>query len=193
MTDDQIAQLLYLVLLGSAIGGIYVMQGRERLGQMARAGAIWILIFLGVIAGIGLWNDIRDTVRPRQAVFSEQGRIEVPRGPDGHYYLTARINGAPIRFVVDTGATDIVLSRDDAARAGIAEDSLEYFGTAMTANGRVRTARVTLERVAVGGISDSGVTAYVNEGRMDISLLGMAYLSRFDRIEIADSRLILIR
>lgn len=193
MTDDQIAQLLYLVLLGSAIGGIFVMQGREKLGQMARAGATWVLIFLGVIAGVGLWDDIRDTVRPRQAVFSDQGRIEVPREPDGHYYLTARVNGEPIRFVVDTGATDIVLSRGDAARAGIAQDSLRYFGTAMTANGRVRTARVTLEHVAVGDIADSGVTAYVNEGQMDTSLLGMAYLNRFDRIEIADSRLILSR
>ena len=66
--------------------------------------------------------------------------MEVPRSADGHYYLTMEVNGAPIRFVVDTGATELVLSRADAERAGIDTGGLIYSGRAFTANGMVETA-----------------------------------------------------
>ena len=160
----------------------------------ARAAVLWGLIFVGVIAAYGLWDGVRDQVaRPSQTVAIQAGRIEVPRAADGHYYLRLEVNGAPVRFVVDTGATDIVLSRADAARAGLDLDALRFTWIARTANGTVRTARVRLDEVSLDGIRDRGVTAWVNEGEMDVSLLGMSYLSRFDRIEIERNRLVLLR
>jgi aspartyl protease family protein len=119
--------------------------------------------------------------------------IEVPRERDGHYHMTLGVNGAPIRFIVDTGATDLVLSREDAARAGLDLDELRYFGRAFTANGEVRTAQVRLDEVRVGEIVDTFVPAVVNEGDMRVSLLGMSYLQEFGRIEIADDTLRLVR
>jgi aspartyl protease family protein len=95
--------------------------------------------------------------------------------------------------VVDTGATEMVLSQDDALRVGIDPDRLIYSGVAATANGTVRTARVRLNEVALGPITDRNVAVYVNEGPMQGSLLGMGYLQRYDRLEIADGRLILER
>ena len=117
----------------------------------------------------------------------------MPRARDGHYYLTLQINGNPIRFVVDTGATEMVLTQADAARVGLDLDSLNYLGRANTANGEVRTAFVRLDQVALGGIVDQNVPAVVNEGEMEGSLLGMGYLQRWGRIEIAGGELVLTR
>jgi aspartyl protease family protein len=186
-------RLAYLVLLGAAILGYLLVANRDRLGTLLRQGMLWGLIFVGVIAAAGLWQDIRQASAPRQAIIAAEGRVEVPRSLDGHYYLTLEIGGVPVRFVVDTGATDIVLTRRDAERLGIDLARLAFTGSARTANGTVRTARVRLDEVALGPIRDTRVPAWVNEGEMDTSLLGMAYLNRFARIEIARDRLILTR
>ena len=192
MTADDLARFAYLALLGLAIGGWVVMQGRENLSRTAQNAAIWGLIFVGAIAAAGLWSDIRNDVAPRQEVL-EDGAIRVPLGRDGHYHVVLDVNGTPVSFIVDTGASDLVLSRRDAAAAGIATADLNYIGSAMTANGQVRTAGVRLDSVSLGPETERYVRATVTEGDLDVSLLGMAYLSRFARIEIADGELILSR
>jgi aspartyl protease family protein len=192
MDGDQIARLAYLGLLAAALGGWFFMQLRGNLSRTLQQLAIWALIFVGVIAGYGLWNDIRRDVMPVQAVLQD-GRIEVPRGPDGHYHLTVEVNGVPVAFVVDTGATDLVLSQADARAVGIDPDSLSYLGTAQTANGSVAIAQVRLDVVRLGGIEDRNLRAVVNGGELDGSLLGMGYLGLFAHIEIVDDRLILTR
>lgn len=193
MSGDQIERLVYLGLLGTAVAGYFIAANRRRLGELARHAMLWGLIFVGVIAGFGLWSDIRDDVIARQSVVADGSRIEVPRAFDGHYYLTLALNGTPVQFVVDTGASEIVLSQEDARRVGLDPATLIYSGSAGTANGVVRTARVTLEQVALGPVVDYRVPAWVNQGEMNGSLLGMTYLQRFDRIEIADGRLVLER
>lgn len=185
--------LAYLVLLGAVVVFWFVVQNRQSLNKTLQQGAVWGLIFLGVVAAVGLWGDIRQTVYPQQLVMSENGRIEVPRGPDGHYYLTLDINSAPVRFVVDTGASGMVLTMSDAKRIGLREEDLIFYSEAMTANGPVRTAPVRLEDVALGPFHDADVRAFVNEGEMNKSLLGMEYLNRFSRLEITSGRLILER
>ena len=191
MDGDQIARGLYLGLLGAAVAGYFLVANRHRLGQVAQHAAVWGLIFVGVIAAAGLWGDIRDDVAPRQSY--AEGRIEVPRGPGGHYDVTLDVNGAPVRFVVDTGATDVVLSHDDAERAGLDLDGLIYTGEAMTANGTVQVAGVTLDEVRLGTFVDHDVRAAVTDGGLGASLLGMRYLERFDRISIEDGRLVMER
>lgn len=192
MSTDQIMQLTYLVLLAAAIGGSAIVAGRSNMGKMAQQAAIWALIFVGVIGGYGLWNDISNDINPRQAMVDDS-TITVPRGNDGHYHLTLEINDAPVRFVVDTGASQVVLSQRDAARIGIDLDTLQFSGAARTANGVVRTAPVVLDEVRLGTIADRGIPAVVNQGAMDASLLGMTYLGLYDRIEIANGQLVLNR
>jgi aspartyl protease family protein len=187
------ASLVYLVILGSAIGLWFFAQSRQSLGKLAQQAAAWGLIFLGAIAVAGLWGDIRQSIAPSQTVAAQSGQIELPRAPDGHYYLTAEVNGEPVRFVVDTGATQIVLSKDDARRAGLDVEDLVYLGRAYTANGEVRTAAVRLDRITIGPIEDSNVRAVVNDGAMQGSLLGMEYLQRFSSVEIGGGKLILTR
>lgn len=193
MSENDIGRLIFLCLLGGALIFSLFASARSNMNKTLQHAVIWSLLFLGVIAGIGLWEDVRDQIMPRQAVFSEQGRVEVPRSPDGHYYLTLDVNGAPIDFVIDTGATGVVLSQKDAARTGLPMEQLVYLGRAMTANGEVRTAPVRLDVMALGTIVDTNVPAWVNEGDLDRSLLGMDYLQRWERIEITQGELILSR
>ncbi|WP_297541907.1 TIGR02281 family clan AA aspartic protease [Roseovarius sp.] len=192
MQDFDFARLTYLVILGSVLVVWFVAQNRASLGKLAQQALIWGLIFVGALAAVGLWEDIRQTVRPMQSVVSGD-RIELPRAPDGHYYLTAEVSGVPVRFVVDTGASQIVLSQEDAERIGIDTKSLAYLGRAYTANGEVPTAPVRLENLVVGSVRHENLRAVVNEGEMGQSLLGMDYLQRFASIEITGGRLILTR
>lgn len=192
MDGDNIARLAYLVLLGLAVGGWFIAENRANLGRTARQAAVWGLIFVGAIAAVGLWSDIRDDVLPRQSVVSE-GTIEVPRNFDGHYYLVLHLNDVPVDFIVDTGATDVVLTLKDARRIGIDIDGLVFSGVASTANGTVRTALARIDDIRLGNIRDRGLTVSVNGGEMTGSLLGMSYLRRFEKIEISGGRLILTR
>ena len=192
MAGNDTASLIYLILLGTAIFGYFIAANRQGLGTTMRQLALWALIFLGVIAAAGLWPSIRDEVVPRQS-YTSTGSLEVPRGRDGHYHVTLGINGEPISFVVDTGASDIVLSQHDARRAGIEPDSLAYLGRAQTANGTVPLARVSLDQVSLGEEVERSVPASVNGGEMNGSLLGMSYLSRFGRISIENDILTLTR
>lgn len=190
MGSDDTARLIYLVLLLAAVGGWVLVEYRRRPGAALRTAMAWGLIFVGVMAGYGLWTDMRSDVR-RQAVMLGD-RMEVPRAPDGHYYLTLMINGKPVEFMVDTGATNIVLSRRDAISLGIDPDRLAYLDEARTANGTVRTARVRLNEVVLGPWRDQALAASVNDGEMDGSLLGMDYLGQF-HLELAGDRMLLRR
>lgn len=193
MNSLQWGNLAYLVLLGAVLIFWFMVQNRQSLGKTLQQAIAWGLIFLGVIAVIGIWDDIRQTVSPAQRMVATDGRVEVPMARDGHYYLTLGINGKPVDFLVDTGASDMVLTRDDARRAGVPLDDLAYTGRAMTANGAVRTAPIRLDEVSLGPVSDRNVRAWVNEGAMEQSLLGMAYLRRWQHIEIRDGALVLTR
>lgn len=193
MSNIEIGNLVYLLLLGAVLLSWAFVQNRRNLGKLAQQAIAWGLIFLGTIAAIGLWDDIRGTVQPSLATVTEGNRVEVPRARDGHYYLTLEVNGKPVRFMVDTGASQVVLTQRDALRAGIDPDELAYSGRANTANGTVRTAPVVLDEISLGPIRDRGVTAAVNEGEMGESLLGMSYLQRWGKIEIGGGALVLTR
>ena len=193
MTSDDTASLIYLVLLACAVGGWFIVQNRDGMAKMLQQAMIWGFLFLGVIAAYGLWNDVQRQTMNNQMLQLGNGQIAVPRQADGHYYLSLAINGENIRFVVDTGATNMVLTRDDARRAGLEVETLNFIGTANTANGTVRTAPVRLNTVRLGDITDTDVYASVNGGAMDGSLLGMGYLEKWGRIEISGGELRMTR
>jgi len=194
MPEIETGQLIYLLLLLLMVAGWFFMQNRQGLNKTVQQLAIWGMIFVGVAAGYGLWGDIsRGSNVAQQSYQTGTGTVTIPRARDGHYYLTAMINEKPVRFVVDTGATDMVLTREDAQAIGLEPDTLNYLGRAGTANGEVRTAFVRLNEVQLGDVRDVDVPAVVNGGEMSQSLLGMGYLQRWGRIEITNGELILTR
>lgn len=191
MSGDQIGYFVYFALLLIFIGsGVFYMT-RERLSQNLQYAAIWALIFLGVVVVYGFRDTLERELLGRQSVAG--GTITLPRAEDGHFYMQLQINDTPVRFVVDTGASQIVLTREDAARIGIDPDGLAYLGRAFTANGEVRTARVVLDSVRFGAVTDRNVQAVVNDGDLFESLLGMTYLGRFQDISIRGDQMVLTR
>ena len=191
MDSADLPRLIYLVILGTALAGWLLAESRANLSRTFKAMIAWGMIFLGFIAGYGLWEDVSRDLVPRQTVLEDGARIEVPRGADGHFHLTLELNGTPVSFLVDTGATDMVLTMADARRIGIDPDDLAFLGTARTANGTVRTAFTTIDDVALGPVTFSRLRAAVNGGDMDKSLLGMSFLNRFERLEITSDGLAL--
>ena len=194
MSGDSLASLGYLALLLLALGGAYLASHRQSVGKSLQMALVWGMIFMGCMAIYGLWGDIsRDYGRKSLPITQQDGAIALPRASDGHYYVTAEVNGTEIEFLVDTGASDIVLSRVDAARIGFDLDKLAFLGSARTANGIVPIAYGRLKTIRLGNHLDQAVSVSINGGEMDKSLLGMSYLGRFGRIEITQDQLILRR
>ena len=110
--------------------------------------------------------------------------------PDGHFIVSATANGAPLRFLVDTGATLVVLTPSDARAAGIDPRTLVFDKTVRTANGTVPAAATVLREVRVGGISIGGVSAAV-VAKSQQSVLGMSFLSQLKSFELQHDRLML--
>lgn len=120
------------------------------------------------------------TVMPA-AVDPGLGGTTLRRAPDGHFYADAMVNGAEVRFVVDTGASVVALTREDAQRAGLAFPTERL--RAIGAGGEIEVMPVTLDRVAIGPIEAHGVPAVVGE-QLPMSLLGQSFLGRLGAVEI---------
>lgn len=106
------------------------------------------------------------------------GPAQVLRADDGHYWADALIEGRAVRVMVDTGASVVALTRDDAARLGLKLTPADFSATVTTASGPVRAAPVELQAVAVAGARVDRVEALVVEAGLPHSLLGMSYLGR---------------
>lgn len=116
-------------------------------------------------------------------------RYEIKRSADNHFYAEAQVNGALIRFLVDTGASSVVLTRDDAQRAGIAAG--EFTAEAIGAGGRVRLMPVAIGRLALGPLEASDVPAMVAESGLPVSLLGQSYLAKIGSVSIQGDMMVL--
>ena len=109
--------------------------------------------------------------------------LVLDRRDDGHFYADVEVNGVPISMLVDTGASAVALSADDARRAGIATSIGMQDVIGEGAGGQVHGDIVTIERIRLGGIEQSGVPAAVLQGG-SMSLLGQSFLRDFDSVEI---------
>jgi len=128
---------------------------------------------------------------PRQPTTSGRS-LTLESGRDGHFQLEARIDGRFIDFMVDTGATMVIMRESDAARIGIRPMRSDYTATVSTANGKIKAARATLDRVEVRGITVYDVQALVlPDEALWKNLLGMSFLSRLKRYEYANGRMVL--
>lgn len=112
------------------------------------------------------------------------GSAALERGANGHWSADARMNGRKVHVIVDTGATLVALTQDDAKAIGIDVRTLRFDERVRTANGTARAATVTLERVQVGNVRVRDVEAMVIERGLDVSLLGMSFLSRLEQFDV---------
>jgi aspartyl protease family protein len=185
------------LILGSAwllflLGGVAWFY-RGRFGQAVQQALIWVLIFLGFTLAYSLLDPLAVALNLQPAVTNNGQDIVLSRDASGHFVTRLEINGTGLPFIVDTGASQIVISQNDAERAGLNPEALTYSNRALTANGFVEIAPVRLDRVRFGPHVDRDIPATVNSAEMGISLLGMSYLERFSRIVVEGDRMILTR
>jgi aspartyl protease family protein len=134
---------------------------------------------------------VQPAYEPRQPVSSGRS-LMLDADRQGHFKVEARIDGRHIDFMVDTGASVVVLRESDAAQVGIRPMPRDYTATAITANGKIKAAPAKIERIEVGGITVYDVPAMVLPDEvLGQNLLGVSFLSRLKRYEYADGRMVL--
>ena len=188
------------VTIGLAVFIAALMLGllRERLSRAVERALIWGLIVVLLAIGYAHRFELHGVAKRGIAEFATGraaagGRmVEIERGFAGSFPLTAQINGARIAMVLDTGASSVVLTQEAARAAGLPIEVLAYTVKIDTANGRARAAPVTLDSIAVGGIVERAVPALIAQpGHLRTNLLGMTFLSRMERWEVSDDKLVL--
>lgn len=176
-----------------------LVHGR-RIGFKGAVGAIcaWTAVGALLLLGYsyrfeleGAWRRIAGEIAPDAVITAGPRSFAVRRSADGHFYIRAEVNGTPVRFLVDTGATRTVLGPRDAARVGIDPARLSYTERARTANGIVRAAPVTLSRLAIGPARFRDVSASVNAVPLSAPLLGISTLKLFKSWKVENDRLTL--
>jgi aspartyl protease family protein len=166
-----------------------------RIAGVALAAA---LTAVGAAKAVVVFEDHAAKPRPAELMVAQPvlapatgGAAEVLKGDDGHYWAEANVDGASVKFLVDTGASAVALKPEDAQRMGISPASLEYNYKVTTASGEARAAKVKLTSVSVAGAEVRDVDAFVIESGLQTSLLGMTYLGRLSRFEATPQALIL--
>jgi aspartyl protease family protein len=188
---------VFSALLIYLLGG---MMGRYggRASSMVRDAVTWLALGFALVTLYSYKEQIAPiaarvvgALLPGSAMTVEQStggltEIRIRKRLDGHFNANVEVNGRPISMIVDTGASSIVLTPEDAAKVGIDVDNLTYRLPVLTANGHTFAARVRLDKVAIGPLDRSNVDALVaKHGAMTQSLLGMSFLSRLRSYEFS--------
>jgi aspartyl protease family protein len=187
--SDDSMRLVYYGLWGALLLGAVIMHFRRAPIAALRSIAIWAGLMFVLVAGYsyrfeleGAWLDVRARVTgelvPGRGTEIGVDGIRFSAGRDGHFRVEAEVDGQAIDFVVDTGASDIVLAPQDARRLGFDIDRLDYSRPYETANGIVYAAPVRLDEIVIGPIRMENIGASVNEAPLSSSLLGMSFLKR---------------
>lgn len=188
------ANLVRAMVILFIFGGAAAFWSRSSLMRLAKVAGMWVIIVI-TISGFYLYrSDFGDrfmsALDPAGVMSTGEGLI-VQRNRDGHFWLRASFDGVPLLLMVDTGASNIVLSPDDAKKIGLRSNQLDFSGRADTANGSVSFARATVTSVGVGDQMFFDVPITVNGAEMQGSLLGMTLLDRFASVEFRGDTLIL--
>ncbi|MFS8148767.1 aspartic protease [Rhizobium sp. R635] len=200
LQSDDFGRFIYLLpialMLSAGIWG-----SRRNVGETMRHMMIWLVIILALATvylyrqeALAVGNRLLAGLVPGRAVVvttSEGGQeVILHKLLNGHFEADVGVNGQTVEMLVDTGASMVALSHEDAERIGIDLSRLTYSMTVMTANGRSRAAPITLDQVAIGPIVRNNVAASVAEdGRLDQSLLGMSFLETLGSMQMQTDEL----
>ena len=190
--------LVYWGALLIFLGGSALVMFRRRFAQALIAVFVWVALALILVVGYAYRFELRNVTDRVIAellpghVITRGRTVEVARAFNGDFDVHAEINNARVAMVLDTGASSVVLTREDAKAAGLPLEVLAYTVNVDTANGRTRAAPVVLDRIAIGGLVERSVEALVAQpGQLRTSLLGMSFLNRLQSWEVRGDRLLL--
>lgn len=201
MDNDDFAHLIYLLPIAGLLSVGILAGKRGGFGKALAQLAIWAVIILGLVTAYSFRDDfsgvtsrVMSNLMPSRAtsVTLADGTKEVliTRARGGHFASDVSVNGQSLHMMVDTGASSIVLSHQDAERAGLDVDALSYTIPVSTANGTTTAAPIRLSEVSIGGITRRNVAALVSrDGAMNGSLLGMSFLSTLSSMQMQSDQL----
>ena len=197
--DNQIQMVRLLSILALVSSGVLFAR-RVKFSEMVRNIAVWTGAAAVLVLAYTYQDEIKSVgarvggeLMPGEAMVTAAGEVTLRRGDDGHFYALARANGTRINFMIDTGASGIVLSPADARRLGLDPARLRYTRIFQTANGRGRGAPRRLDSLSIGPIEFRDVAISINQVEMGTSLLGMSFLNRLSSFEIRGRSLVLGR
>jgi len=184
---------LIVALAGSLLGG-----ASPRLGRILRAGgnfALLAVVAMTVLQVARLSNPALDLALPQVGMPEQRvegGETRVPMAEDGHFWIEAMVNGAPRRFLVDTGATLTAISDEFAAKSGIEPSPGRMPVRLRTASGTLTARMATIDEMAFGNVVARDLDAVIAPGTGGLNVLGMNFLSRLKSWRVEDGELILV-
>lgn len=202
VSNDEFAGIVWYGIWGLMVASALVSR-RGAWRESIRNLVFWLAIFLAVTAGYLYRYELQDVgarltagLIPGSPVSSTSAnghaQATLFRPQRDHFTASGKVNGKSVRFVVDTGASMVVLTGNDARTIGIDTQKLDFAFPVTTANGRTTAARIRLDTVSVGAIERRNVEAMVaREGALETSLLGMSFLSTLSSLEFRGDRLVL--
>lgn len=197
MTEDQNINLVFaigaLVLVGSAL-----FSRRIGLGEMVRSALAWVAIFAVFIVGFsyqheltGVWHKVTGELTGANEQQVVGRTLKIRQSPDGHYWADAEVNGMPVRFLIDSGATTTAMALKTAQAANV-DINVGGFPTYLnTANGTVEAQRGTVQTLRVGPMTAKDLPIVVAEAFGDSNVLGMNFLSEMRSWRVEGQEMIL--
>ncbi|NJM49970.1 MAG: TIGR02281 family clan AA aspartic protease [Sphingomonadales bacterium] len=190
-------QIVYAI--GALVLVIAALAARRiSLGETVRMLLAWIAIFalLFVLFSFRgefkqIWNRVTADLAGTANQKASGSSVELTRGDDGHFSVLANVNGRPVRFLIDSGATITTLSSESADAAGLDFDRSDYPVIVSTANGRAKSWRANINSIKVETIVMNDLNIHVSDNLGDVNLLGMNFLDRLGSWRVQGDKMIL--
>ena len=196
MNGDQTAEFIYLIAILVLVVSAFMVR-RVPIGKGLRMFAGWVIIFLAAFVAFALKDDIVgiaqqviDERRAETTGVTEGGELRIRQSLDGHFWVDGQLNGVPVRFLIDSGATTTSISAETARRAGIGPSS-RFPAVVRTANGLVEVQRGRAESLRVGHIVREDLALHMSDAFGDMNVLGMNFLSSLSGWRVEGRNLIL--
>lgn len=195
MTED--ASLNLIVAIGFLVLVVSALAARRPSFKLIVSALVrWVMIFAILFVVFAYrddlniaWNRLVSEWGPeRTQVVGGTLRI---RPQDGHYFVTAQVNGRDLRFMIDTGATVTAIGSEDATAVGVVPSEFGFPVVIQTANGSIQARRATADRLVVGPIERTGMTVIVSPTFGNLNVLGMNFLSELKSWRVEEGVMIL--
>jgi len=187
---DDTGNLIYLTIL-CAILIFSFFSWENSLRKFIKFGLIWFIVFIFCIVLALVWENYRSEKSSLNSFDEDLEKLTLETASDGHFYVTLSINNKPINFLIDTGATAMILSKKDSEKLGFNVDKLNFSQLAQTANGEILISPVVFDKVRLGFKNFLNVKAFISQKDMEKSLLGMSFLSKLEKLEIGRNIMII--
>lgn len=198
--DNQIDLVWKLTVLVTATGSLVLALRSERLSSIAHSALVWVALGLALVVGYSYREELEPVIRrvggnvfPSEPRIVAPGTVALRTGTGRHFRAVAEMNGERVQVLVDTGASDVALTKEDARRIGIDPATLSYTIPYRTANGTSFGAPVRIASIKIGDIVVDDVQGHVAAGELGQSLLGMSFLRRLSSFEVRGDEMILRR